>query len=213
MAISPQKLRNFIFFLHTKFNIKLAFKKNFSRRFKSRKYTFFRQKPVTIAYDENVFAFSFQYIYILSCIVILLFCCCLHAVFLIGHKLFLKNKNVSWFLIRRHMPLYALTRFWEYLGSIINYAAVGGAILYLSKAEGRGEAEISALIARGSYSCLYLIDAFSQVSCLYSCRYIIFMTVYPRGEESETEPNIRERRRSSPPGRKQLHPPFIFIVR
>lgn len=61
------------------------------------------------------------------------------------------------------MPLYVLTQFFDYLGSIINYAAVGGAILYLSKAEGMEEAEISGLIARGSYSCLYLIDAFSQV--------------------------------------------------
>ena len=56
-----------------------------------------------------------------------------------------------------------LTQFFDYLGSIINYAAVGGAILYLSQAEGRPEAEIAALVARGSYSCLYLIDAFSQV--------------------------------------------------
>lgn len=69
----------------------------------------------------------------------------------------------SWSVIRRHVPLYFLTQFFDYLGSIINYAAVGGAILYLSKAEGMGEAEIAALVARGSYSCLYLIDAFSQV--------------------------------------------------
>lgn len=66
-------------------------------------------------------------------------------------------------MIKRHIPLYILTHFFDYLGSIINYAAVGGAILYLSKAEGMGEAEIAALVARGSYSCLYLIDAFSQV--------------------------------------------------
>lgn len=59
--------------------------------------------------------------------------------------------------------MYLLTQFFDYLGSIINYAAVGGAILYLSKAEGMSEAEISALVARGSYSCLYLINAFSQV--------------------------------------------------
>lgn len=56
-----------------------------------------------------------------------------------------------------------LTQFFDYLGSIINYAAVGGAILYLSRAEGQSESEIAALVARGSYSCLYLIDAFSQV--------------------------------------------------
>lgn len=61
------------------------------------------------------------------------------------------------------MPLYALRQFFDYLGSIINYAAVGAAILYLSKADGRSEAEISALVARSSYSCLYLINAFSQV--------------------------------------------------
>ena len=76
----------------------------------------------------------------------------------------------SWFVIRRHVPLYILTQFFDYLGSIINYAAVGSAILYLSKAEGKGEAEISALIARGSYSCLYLIDAFSQVPCCPNAR-------------------------------------------
>lgn len=75
----------------------------------------------------------------------------------------------SWTVIRRHMPLYALTQFFDYLGSIINYAAVGGAILYLSKAEGKGEAEISALVARGSYSCLYLINAFSQVNLFFFC--------------------------------------------
>ncbi|CAM9704632.1 unnamed protein product, partial [Hapterophycus canaliculatus] len=68
----------------------------------------------------------------------------------------------SWSLIRRHIPLYVLTQFFDYLGSIINYAAVGGAILYLSKAEGMAQAEIAALVARGSYSCLYLINAFSQ---------------------------------------------------
>lgn len=66
-------------------------------------------------------------------------------------------------MIRRHIPLYVLTQFFDYLGSIINYAAVGGAILYLSKAEGMEQAEIAALVARGSYSCLYLINAFSQV--------------------------------------------------
>ncbi|CAM9542990.1 unnamed protein product, partial [Scytosiphon promiscuus] len=68
----------------------------------------------------------------------------------------------SWSVIRRHIPLYVLTQFFDYLGSIINYAAVGGAILYLSKAEGMEQAEIAALVARGSYSCLYLINAFSQ---------------------------------------------------
>lgn len=75
------------------------------------------------------------------------------------------------------MPLYVLTQFWEYLGSIINYAAVGGAILYLSKAEGQGEAEISALIARGSYSCLYLIDAFSQVGWPDATRLPLYMSL------------------------------------
>lgn len=69
----------------------------------------------------------------------------------------------SWSVIKRHVPLYVMIHFFDYLGSIINYAAVGGAILYLSKAEGMGEAEIAALVARGSYSCLYLIDAFYQV--------------------------------------------------
>ncbi|CBJ30684.1 ATP-binding cassette, sub-family D, member 4 [Ectocarpus siliculosus] len=67
-----------------------------------------------------------------------------------------------WEVIRRHVPLYLFTQFFDYLGSIVNYAAVGGAILYLSKAEGMGEAEIAALVARGSFSCLYLIDAFSK---------------------------------------------------
>lgn len=69
-------------------------------------------------------------------------------------------------MIRRHVPLYLFTQFFDYLGSIVNYAAVGGAILYLSKAEGMGEAEIAALVARGSFSCLYLIDAFSKVTQL-----------------------------------------------
>ncbi|CAM9546170.1 unnamed protein product, partial [Ectocarpus sp. 12 AP-2014] len=67
-----------------------------------------------------------------------------------------------WEVIRCHVPLYLFTQFFDYLGSIVNYAAVGGAILYLSKAEGMGEAEIAALVARGSFSCLYLIDAFSK---------------------------------------------------
>ncbi|CAN0084420.1 unnamed protein product, partial [Phaeothamnion confervicola] len=61
-----------------------------------------------------------------------------------------------------HLPLYVCVQFSEYLGSIVNYAAVGGAILWLSKAEDASQAEISSLVARGSYSCLYLINAFSQ---------------------------------------------------
>ncbi|CAM9719917.1 unnamed protein product, partial [Choristocarpus tenellus] len=70
--------------------------------------------------------------------------------------------RARWLVIRRHLPLYFTVQFFDYLGSIINYAAVGAAILYLSKASSMSEAEISSLVARGSYSCLYLINAFSQ---------------------------------------------------
>ena len=80
----------------------------------------------------------------------------------------------SWAVIKRHIPLLFLTHFFDYLGSIINYAAVGGAILYLSKAEGMSEAEIAALVARGSYSCLYLIDAFSQVCTFFFLKSHLF---------------------------------------
>jgi len=68
-------------------------------------------------------------------------------------------------------PLYFTQNLFGYIGSIVNYAAVGGAILYSLHVEGASEAEISSLIATGSYSCLYLINAFTiliQTSKLFS---------------------------------------------
>ncbi|KAG5181512.1 ABC transporter transmembrane region 2-domain-containing protein [Tribonema minus] len=70
--------------------------------------------------------------------------------------------DARWRVLWAHLPLYACVQFFDYVGSIVNYAAVGISIFYLTKAHAASEAEISSLLARGSYSCLYIINAFSM---------------------------------------------------
>jgi len=62
----------------------------------------------------------------------------------------------------KRLPLYLSMQLFDYLGSIVNYAALGFVILQW-KASGRTEAEISEVVGSGSYSCLYLISAFSTI--------------------------------------------------
>jgi ATP-binding cassette, subfamily D (ALD), member 4 len=69
--------------------------------------------------------------------------------------------SAKWRVLWAHLPLYCCIQFFDYVGSIVNYAAVGVSIFYLTKTQAASQAEISSLLARGSYSCLYLINAFS----------------------------------------------------
>jgi hypothetical protein len=45
-------------------------------------------------------------------------------------------------------------------------AAVGASILWLSYASSMSASEISGLVAKGSFACLYLISAFSTVGVM-----------------------------------------------
>jgi ATP-binding cassette subfamily D (ALD) protein 4 len=78
-------------------------------------------------------------------------------------KLFSAALDARWGVLRARLRIYCSTQFFNYLGSIVNYAAIGASILYSTRARGLPEPSISALVARGSYACLYLISAFSQV--------------------------------------------------
>jgi len=62
----------------------------------------------------------------------------------------------------KRLPLYVSIQLFDYLGSIVNYAALGFVILQW-KSSGKTEAEIAAVIGSGTYSCLYLISAFSTM--------------------------------------------------
>jgi len=69
------------------------------------------------------------------------------------------------------LPLYISQDLFGYLGSIINYGAVGVSVLYYASTSNWGEAEISSLVAKSSYCCLYLINGFTiviQLSKLFS---------------------------------------------
>ncbi|CAM9468659.1 unnamed protein product [Chrysoparadoxa australica] len=71
--------------------------------------------------------------------------------------------SARWAVLYSHLPLYIATSIYDYAGSIINYAAVGSSVLYQAKMNNIPAAEIASLVAKGSYSCLYLINAFSEV--------------------------------------------------
>ena len=76
----------------------------------------------------------------------------------------LKNRQG---IIYAHLPLYLFTNFYNYFGSIVNYAAVGYAVLYINEHRGVNDQmqapEIGALYGEGSYACIYLISAFSDL--------------------------------------------------
>lgn len=107
-------------------------------------------------------------------------------------------------IIRRHLPLYLFTYFFDYIGSIVNYAgtlrgeggeradagnavpvltlaclsaaAVGASILWLTYSNQASSSEIAGLVAQGSFSCLYLINGFSTILDTYEVRPLLSRT-------------------------------------
>lgn len=71
--------------------------------------------------------------------------------------------------INVRFPLYLATNWFSYFGAIINYSIVGVSILYMSQYDtgGNGVTDTSSdrasLMARGSYACLYLVNAFTTI--------------------------------------------------
>ena len=67
-------------------------------------------------------------------------------------------------LIQLKLPLYILTNWFSYFGAIVNYSVIGISILYMNQhMHSTTSSERAALMAKGSYACLYLISAFTTI--------------------------------------------------
>jgi ABC transporter transmembrane region 2 len=53
----------------------------------------------------------------------------------LGHH-FSQAVAARWGVLLAHLPLYVCVQFFDYVGTVVNYAAVGTSIFYLSKARG-----------------------------------------------------------------------------
>mmetsp|Transcript_83835 Transcript_83835/g.233886 ORF Transcript_83835/g.233886 Transcript_83835/m.233886 type:complete len:787 (-) Transcript_83835:257-2617(-) len=64
-------------------------------------------------------------------------------------------------VIRRQLPIGISSNWMNYMGSVMNYAAVGASLLWLSDVSTLSPGEVAKKVSQGSFSCLYLINAFS----------------------------------------------------
>lgn len=69
-------------------------------------------------------------------------------------------------LLLQNFVLNLSTNGFAYLGSIVSYAVIGNALLISSAANPMSSADVAAAVARGSYACLALISAFSDLNAL-----------------------------------------------
>ena len=70
------------------------------------------------------------------------------------------NKSL---MIWKQMYMSLVTNWFTYFGSIVNYGAVGASIFLFGNITEDDEGSLAAQLSQGSYSCLYLISAFSTV--------------------------------------------------
>lgn len=79
-------------------------------------------------------------------------------------------------LINRRFVLHLLTNWFSYIGTIVNYVAIGVSIFAAAKyaSQPPNPEEIAASFSRGSYACLYLISAFSMIFDSYALLSEIF---------------------------------------
>ena len=70
------------------------------------------------------------------------------------------NKSL---MIWKQMYMSLVTNWFTYFGSIVNYGAVGASIFLFGNITEDDEGSLAAQLSKGSYSCLYLISAFSTV--------------------------------------------------
>ncbi len=68
----------------------------------------------------------------------------------------------QWTLLVRHFPLNLSAQIIDYLGAMVNYAAVGFLLISMYNS-GASPAQISGLLAHGSMACLQLINTFSSI--------------------------------------------------
>ena len=69
-------------------------------------------------------------------------------------------------LIRQGLFLGLSTNFFSYAGSIVAYAVIGNALLNSSSSSTSSSSDIASRVAEGSYACLALISAFSDLNTL-----------------------------------------------
>ena len=69
-------------------------------------------------------------------------------------------------LLLQNLVLNLSTNGFAYLGSIVSYAVIGNALLVSNAASPMDSADVAAAVARGSYACLALISAFSDLNAL-----------------------------------------------
>lgn len=67
------------------------------------------------------------------------------------------RKTIVW----RHFPLYISMSFFDYVGSVVCYAAVGISILWLQFAKGATDAETAGMVSNGVWSAMAIINSFS----------------------------------------------------
>ena len=69
-------------------------------------------------------------------------------------------------LIRQGLFLALSTNFFSYAGSIVAYAVIGNTLLNSSSSSTSSSSDIASRVAEGSYACLALISAFSDLNTL-----------------------------------------------
>ena len=99
-------------------------------------------------------------------------------------------------IVCKHLPMYLSSQLFDYLGTIVSYAALGLFILYTTSGRNGDASVVAAQVSKGTFAVLYLINAFTSLFDLSGyasevaayARRVKPMLLMPAKERDQEEP-------------------------